>query len=134
MTSSAAGAAPSKPPRPARPLFCTSVLWLEVLLVLFVVLVGFGLRVADPAVIVAAGAVMTVLCAVAARLQRTRIGLVLGSIAQVIFLLGGLVIPAMWFVGGVFIVVWITAVWLGTKIDRERAQRQAADSPSAGPS
>ncbi|SED83227.1 DUF4233 domain-containing protein [Ruania alba] len=124
MTSSSSGAAAPKPPRPARPLFCTSVLWLEVLLVLFIVLVGYGLRVAEPALILGVGAVMTVLCSVAARMQRTRTGLVLGSIAQVLFLLGGLVIPAMWFIGGIFAVVWIIAVWLGSRIDRERAERR----------
>ncbi|QOR72048.1 DUF4233 domain-containing protein [Ruania alkalisoli] len=128
-TSATAGAAAAKPPRPARPLFCTSVLWLEVLLVFFAVLAAYGLRVAEPWAIGLVGGVLIVWCAVAARVQRTRwLGLVLGSIVQVLILLGGLVIPALWFMGGVFVLVWITAIWLGAKIDRERAERRSTGS------
>ncbi|UFU04129.1 DUF4233 domain-containing protein [Ruania suaedae] len=126
-SSTSPNGAAAKPPRPARPLFCTSVLWLEVLLVFFAVLAAYGLRVAQPWAIATVGAVLILWCAMAARLQRTRrLGLVLGSLVQVLIVLGGLVIPALWFLGGVFVVVWVTAVWLGSKIDRERAERIAA--------
>lgn len=117
--------------RPARVLFGTTVLWSEVFVVFFALLVAFGLRVADPTTLSILGAVGMVACAVAARLQRTRAGIVLGSAVQVLLLLGGFLVPTMFVVGGVFSIIWALGVWLGLKIDRERAERETSTPHSA---
>ena len=107
-------------------MFGTTVLWSEVFVVFFALLVAYGLRVADPVTLAILAGVAIVWCAVAARLQRTRAGIVLGSSAQVVLLLGGFLVPMMFLVGGIFAVVWALGVWLGLKIDRERAERAVA--------
>lgn len=109
-------------------MFGTTVLWSEVFVVFFALLVAIGLRVADPTVLGILGAVGMVACAVAARLQRTRAGIVLGSAVQVLLLLGGFLVPTMFVVGGVFAIIWALGVWLGLKIDRERAERESDTS------
>lgn len=44
---------------------------------------------------------------VAAGLQRRSWGLVAGTVLQVPLLLTGLMTPAMWFLGGIFVVIWL---------------------------
>src|SRR5699024_1427406 len=124
-------AAPRKQ-RPARVVFGSTVLWSEVLVVFFALLVAYGLRVAEPATLSILAAVGMVSCAVAARLQRSRAGIAIGSAVQLLLLLGGLLVPMMFVVGGVFTVIWALGVWLGLKIDRERAERDARPSTLGG--
>lgn len=112
--------------RPARPMFGTTVLWGEVFVVFFALLVANGLRVADPTVLGILGAVGMVACAVAARLQRTRAGIVVGSAVQLLLILGGFLVPTMFVVGAVFSIIWVLGVWLGLRIDRERAERETS--------
>lgn len=114
--------------RPARVVFGSTVLWCEMFVVFFALLVAYGLRVTDPTTLGILGGIGMVACAVAARLQRTRAGVVLGSGVQVLLLLGGLLVPMMFVVGGVFTVIWVLGVWLGSKIDRERAERDTGAS------
>ncbi|HIZ36118.1 MAG TPA: DUF4233 domain-containing protein [Candidatus Ruania gallistercoris] len=112
-------------------MFGTTVLWGEVFVIFFALLVAYGLRVADPTVLGVLGGVGMVSCAVAARLQRTRAGIVIGSAVQVLLLLGGFLVPTMFVVGAVFAIVWALGVWLGLKIDRERAERDASGTTSS---
>lgn len=125
-TSQTPGAPRARAQRPARVVFGTTVLWSEVFVVFFAFLVAYGLRVAEPVTLAILAGVAIAWCVVAARLQRSRAAIALGSSAQVVLLLGGLLVPMMFFVGGIFAVVWILGVWLGLKIDRERAERAAA--------
>lgn len=113
-------------------VFGSTVLWSEVLVVFFALLVAYGLRVAEPATLSILAAVGMVSCAVAARLQRSRAGIAIGSAVQLLLLLGGLLVPMMFVVGGVFTVIWALGVWLGLKIDRERAERDARPSTLGG--
>ncbi len=126
-------AAPRKQ-RPARVVFGSTVLWSEVFVVFFALLVAYGLRVAEPTTLSILAGIGMVSCAVAARLQRTRVGIVLGSAVQVLLLLGGLLVPMMFVVGGIFTIIWALGVWLGLKIDRERAERteRAESADGAG--
>jgi len=107
-------------------VFGTTVLWSEVVVVFFALLAAYGLRVADPVTLAILAAVAIIWCAVAARMQAGRAGIIVGSSAQVVLLLGGLLVPMMFLLGGIFAVVWVLGVWLGMKIDRERAERAAA--------
>jgi hypothetical protein len=47
----------------------------------------------------------------------------------------GLLVPMMYLVGGIFVVLWIYALRLGSRVDRERAEYDAAHpetAPNAG--
>lgn len=117
----------ARPPRSARRMFAATVLVLEVLVIFFAALVAYGLRLADPAAIAVAAGGVAVLVFLAVGLLRTWIGYVLGSVLQVWVLATGLVVPAMYVLGGLFAALWVVGLRLGTRIDRERAERWAAE-------
>ena len=112
--------------RPARRVFAATVLSLEAFVVLFASLVAFGLRLADPGAIAVVGGTVALAALLAAGLLRTQAGYVLGWAVQAWLLLSGLLIPAMYVVGGVFALLWVVGLRLGARIDRERAERLAA--------
>lgn len=114
--------------RSARRLFAATVLSLEAFVAFFAALVAFGLRLAEPGVVWAAGGGLAATALLAAGLLRTPVGYVLGSAVQIWFVLTGLVLPAMYVVGGVFAVLWVVGLRLGGRIDAERAERLAAAS------
>lgn len=124
------------PPRrkaPAKRQFAATVLMLEALLVLFATLVAFGLRVADPAVVWTAGGVLVVVLVVLSRLAGQPGSYVAGSVVQGIVLAGAFVIPLLLVIGLVFVAMWVTALRLGGRIDRERAEWDAAHGIAPDP-
>jgi hypothetical protein len=100
--------APDKP-RAARALggAAAAVLLLEGIVVLFVprgiAQSGDGLTAFRLTVLL----LLAVLLILASGLQRRRRGLVVGTVLQVPLLLTGLLGPAMWLVGGVFVLIWL---------------------------
>lgn len=118
-------------PRSARRQFTATILVLEAFVVGFAALVAYGLRAADPAPLWAlTGAVVLSLVLAAGAVGRPG-GYLVGSVLQVGVLAGGLLVPMMWLVGGVFVVLWVVALRLGGRIDVERAQRAAEGGPGA---
>ncbi|HWS58748.1 MAG TPA: DUF4233 domain-containing protein [Actinotalea sp.] len=118
------------PVRSARRQFTATMLVLEALVVLFATLVAYGLRAAPPAVVWTLGGALALSLLLAAGAQGRPGGLVVGSLLQVPVLLGGLLLPPvaaplMVAVGVVFVALWVAAVRLGGRIDRERAERAA---------
>lgn len=92
----------------------------------FASLVAFGLRLAEPAAIAAVGGGVALVALLAAGLLRRQSGYLLGWVVQVWLLLSGLLITAMFVVGGVFALLWVVGLRVGTRIDRERAERDSA--------
>jgi hypothetical protein len=124
-----------QPPRqrPATLIFTQSVLALQALAALFATLVVFGLsRAGEFDVPVgatwAAGLGLVLALGYAAGKQRTGWGRTLGWVLQAPMLAAGLLVPAIAIIGGMFVVLWIMGLRLGTRIDRERAERDAAAS------
>ena len=62
----------------------------------------------------------------AAGQQKKRWGVWLGSVLQAPLILGYFIDPAIAIIGVMFLALWITALRLGGRIDRERAERLAA--------
>lgn len=121
------GAAPAtpRPQRPARRTFAATVLVLEAFVVFFAALVAYGLRLAEPLGIAAVAGGIGLAALLSAGLLRGPVGYVLGSVVQVWLVACGLVLPAMYVVGGIFAVLWVVGLRLGGRIDRERAERLA---------
>ena len=109
--------------RPAKRLFAATVLAFEALVVVFAALVAYGLRLAEPGLIAAVSGGLALAALLAAGLLRHPVGYALGWAVQVGVVLGGLLVPSMYLVGGVFAVLWIIGLRLGGRIDRERSQR-----------
>jgi len=124
--------------------FTSTILVLEALVVLFACFAAIGLqgvsgagRDAVPEMSVATiwtagGVLMLVLVALSRTVGRPG-GIVAGSVAQAVVLATGLVVPMMVLVGAVFAVLWVVSVRLGARIDRERAQYDAAHPETAPP-
>jgi len=141
--------APSDAPtwrrRSVRHTFAATVLVLEALVVLFATLVGYGLRAAPSGILWAAGGVLVVVLVLASGMLRGRGGYALGSGSQVLVLVGGVVLLVQpvrsaaflgvitLVVGVIFGALWVLALRLGGRIDREKAEWDV-EHPDGSPS
>lgn len=116
---------PEKRKAPAKRQFASTVLLLEAFLILFATLVAHGLRIGDTLTVWVVGGVLMVVLVVLSRLVGQPGSYVAGSIVQGIVLAGTLVIREMLVVGLLFAVMWVAALQLGGRIDRERAEWDA---------
>lgn len=74
----------------------------------------------------AGGVVLAVLCVLAAGALRSRHGIMLGWVVQVLTLASALVLPAMVIVAGIFGTLWFLCVRQGRRMDEVNAEREAA--------
>jgi Protein of unknown function (DUF4233) len=65
--------------------------------------------------------VLALACLVTAGLLRSRSGYVVGWLVHVAVIASGFWVPVMFFLGGVFAVLWSVALHQGARIERERA-------------
>ncbi len=72
-----------------------------------------------------AGSALALLCLVAAGAMRSRAGVYLGWLCQVLTLASALVLPAMLIVGIIFAVLWWVCLSNGLRIDADRARLAA---------
>jgi len=119
--------------RPATIVFAETLLLLEAFLVVFATLVAYGLRVAPVGAVWGVGLGSAAVLAVLAGVQRHRGGRVAGWCAQVALVAGGLAVPMMVVIGGVFVVLWVAMLRLAWRIDRERAAFDAAHPDAVEP-
>lgn len=106
--------------------FTLTMLILEVFVVLFAGVTAFGLKLASAATVwTLTGIGMAILIIAAVTLGKSpRIGLMVGSVAQVIVLILGIWMPAAFVVGISFLILWISSIYWGAKLDREREERR----------
>jgi Protein of unknown function (DUF4233) len=102
---------------------CSAVLVFEAVVVGLAIAPARALTAHPPGQLIWGGLTIVVLCLVSASLLRTPIGYVLGSAVQLIVIVCGFVLPVMFFLGGVFTVLWIVALLLPRRADRIRAGR-----------
>lgn len=111
-------------PRSAKRQFAASILVLEAFVVGFAVLVAYGLRTADPAVVAGVGGALALSLLLAAGMAGRPGGYVVGSVLQLPVVAATAVSdPVMVVLGLVFLGLWVVALRLGGRIDRERAER-----------
>nr|WP_231384131.1 DUF4233 domain-containing protein [Cellulomonas sp. URHD0024] len=114
-------------------MFTQTILVLEAFLVFFATLVAYGLRLAPTATIwLVGGALSVLLILLSGRVSRPG-GYTAGWVGQVLVLAGGFLVPMMFAIGGIFVVLWWVALSLGGRIDRERAEYDAAHPGAVGP-
>ncbi len=99
---------------------------------LFAALTAYGLAVLPAAVIWTVAGVMFLVFVLLSRMVTLPGGYIAGSIAQVLVLACGFVIPMMFLLGVVFIALWVAAYRLGSRIDAERAAYDAAHPEELG--
>lgn len=111
------------PPGRAVGRLAASCLILEALLVFFATLVALRLSDVPDSTVWAAGGGLSLACLVVAGLAPRRVGLVLGVVVQVLLLVTALWVPAMLFLGIVFLVLWFWLLGVGARIDRSPLPR-----------
>jgi hypothetical protein len=96
-------------------------LGLEAVLVFFVVLVVFGLKLLPVGVAFGGGAVLFVLLLAASRFVRYPWGVWLGWVLQAVLVALGILLPLMYFIGAVFLAIWIYCFVMGRRLDARNA-------------
>lgn len=127
-------AVPRRPGQITRRL-CSASLLAQGLSVFFGALVAWQLDRAlaggTGSVLLWGGCALAVLCLVAAGAMRSRAGIALGWLCQVLTLASALVLPAMLVVGLIFGALWWVCLSNGLRIDADRARLE--HRPDAGP-
>ncbi len=96
-------------------------LLLEAVLVFFVVMVAYGLKVLPPGAVFGGGALLVVLLLVAGRLAGRSAGVWLGWVLQAALITIGILLPLMYFIGAIFAAIWIYCFITGRRLDRQKA-------------
>jgi len=107
-----------------------AVLFLEAIVVALAIPVALTAGGRDAVVgwVLAALALLLVLASGMARSPR---GVVVGSVLQVAVIASGVLLPSMLLVGLIFLGVWVTALYYGSKADRIEAQYKAEAAHAA---
>jgi uncharacterized membrane protein len=105
-------------------------LLLETVLVFFVVMVAFGLRVLPIPVVFGGGATLAVLLILAGRLAGRPVGVWIGWVLQVALIALGILLPLMYFIGAIFAAIWIYCFVTGLRLDRRKAAYLLDNPPS----
>jgi hypothetical protein len=105
---------------------CAGMLGLQSVVMLLTTPVLLTLTEVPTAVALVIGLGLTVACVVAAGLMRRRAGGMLGWAVQVASIALGFVVPAMFALGVVFLALFAGSWFMGVRIDRERAEREAS--------
>jgi len=98
------------------------VLVLEAILVFFVTLTVYGLKVLEPVPAFSLGAVVLVALMATTQLLRFPWGIWVGWALQVVLLASGLLLPAMYIVAAVFVAMWVYCFIRGGQIDQKKSQ------------
>jgi len=76
---------------------------------------------------VVGGLLVVALCLLAAGLLRTPAGYALGSTVQILVVAGGFIVPAMFFLGGLFALLWVSAILVARRAARVVAARAGSN-------
>lgn len=98
------------------------VLVLEALVVFFGTLVVYSLRVLPATTTFVSGAIVFVLMLVVGRLLRHDWALWPAWVLQVVLVASGILVPLMYFIGGIFVALYIYCFITGRRLDRKNAQ------------
>jgi hypothetical protein len=125
-TAAPQGPAPHNTERSPRRGMCAAVLCLEAITVALTtpVLITIADVPVGQAVLIGVG--LAVACLLLAGMLRAPWAYALGWVLQVGAVAIGFLVPMMFFLGGIFALLWGAADFLGRKIERERAEAWAA--------
>ncbi len=106
------------------------VLCLESLLVFFATLVAFRLSHLPASTVWIGGLGLAVVCLLVSGVVRRPGGMAIGGVVQLLVLATGVVVPAMWVTGAVFVILWLWLGWIGQRIDRSRTPGVPSSEPA----
>lgn len=103
-------------------LFNRATLGIEIIVIFIAGLTAYGLTMAPAVQVWVTTGIVGLLCLLALGLANRPIGIGFAAAVQVVLIASGIIIPTMWFLGGVFAIIWLIGVLLGRKIDREKRE------------
>jgi Protein of unknown function (DUF4233) len=117
---------PSSPRKPRRIRSATEsllsiVLGLEAVLMFFVTVTAFGLRVVPGAVALGGGAALLVVFLIGAWLVRYPAGIWFGWFLQLLLIAAGIVMTLMYFIGAGFAALWVFCFVTGRRLDARKS-------------
>ena len=80
------------------------------------------------------GAILALLILLTAGMTKRVSGWILGSVWQICLIAYGMVVPAMYFMGALFALLWVCAYFVGKKGEKVRAQMMDTLDPWREPS
>lgn len=92
-----------------------SILAMEAIVVALALPVAVTVTGVRPAVAGTGAGVLILAAVVIAALLRYRAAYLAGSVLQLLLIASGVVVPAMYFLGAVFAILWIIALWVGAR-------------------
>jgi uncharacterized membrane protein YgcG len=106
----------------------TVVIWLAIP-------VALAVEHAQPRKIGVAGVALAVAAVLLAAIARRRLSwtLVGGSVLQLLVIAAGVIVPVMYFLGGIFAALWVIGIVLGYRFEGYRAQTAGQAGPTAPP-
>jgi hypothetical protein len=115
-------------------VIAASVLTFEGLIVLLAIPVAVTLGGVEPAVAIAGGLLLALTCLLVAGSLSRPWGYQAGWVVQGLVLASGLVVHAMFLVGGLFVALWVIGLRVGRRGEELHAERWAdVDDPEAPP-
>lgn len=105
---------------------CAATLAFESIVVLLAIPVAIVVQDVPPAVGIVGGLLLMFALIYASASQRRSWGLAVGWALQVIVILTGFVVPLMFFLGGIFALLWFYSIRVGIRGDAIKAARDAA--------
>jgi hypothetical protein len=100
---------------------CATVLACEAIVIGLAIPVAIAIAGADAAQAGSAGGVLAAACLLVAGLLRYRWAYVAGTIVQILAIATGVVVSPMYFLGALFTLLWVTAIWLGRRTEGTEA-------------
>ncbi|MER6948901.1 DUF4233 domain-containing protein [Nonomuraea sp. NPDC000554] len=94
-----------------------SVLGMEAIVAGLITPVAIMVDGVRPALAVTAGIGLAVLCVISAGLLKWPFGYIAGSVVQVLAVCTGFLVPTMFFLGGIFTALWITAIFVARRVE-----------------
>lgn len=122
----------SRRTRTVRESLGSIVLGFEAVIVFLATLVGFGLKVADPVVVLVSGAVLCLALVATVGLLNRLVGFRVGWVLQFVIVASGLLVPIMYVVGGAFVALWTYCMVTGTRLDAQTRRAAEPTDPTEG--
>ena len=106
---------------------CAAMLSLQAIILVLLIPVLISIAEVEPAVGVAIGGGLAVACIFTAAMLRYDWAYFLGHAIQVATIATGFLVPVMFFIGLMFLALWLGAFFLGRKIAADKARWAAAE-------
>ncbi|MEU9837456.1 DUF4233 domain-containing protein [Streptosporangium sp. NPDC048047] len=117
MSEASAGRRKAITVTPGMRRLCASVLGMEAIVVGLFAPVAINVQNIEPAVALTVGLGLAVLCVLVAGMLKRPFAYIAGSVIQVLAIASGFMVSTMFFLGGIFAVLWITAIFVARRVE-----------------